>query len=372
MLVGATGPNMTAAYAYDSDNRRTKKTVNGVVTRTLWSGADELAELEGSGTTLRRFVPDGSGAMDARLATVEANGDVYWLHTDHQGSVIATSNSSGQVVEAVGYSPYGEFAAGQTAPPAHSPFGYTGRQYDPETGLYQYRARYYSPRLGVFLSTDPIGTKDDPNLHMYVGLDPVDKIDPSGLSDLNYFHPGDNLYDEGEEFDIFGMFTITGHGNPSGIEDNRNRAGSIHSGAILSMSTLQRDMISSGYVRGSGQMIFVGACEFGSSSLAGQLARWANAYVWATSDYVVYGDRGAFNSRSHMIAMRANNSINADGEDTTFQLWGPNGRPVSGSNFRAIVYDPQRREVHYLGMGSPGTRIKRNVVCDKDNHCRPS
>jgi RHS repeat-associated protein len=179
-MIGAARSGMTASYAYDGDDRRTKKTVNGVVTRTLWSGADELAQMDNAGTTLRRFVPDGSGAMDARLATVEADGTVYWHHTDHQGSVIATSTADGQVFATAAYSPYGEFAGSVTAPPTHSPFGYTGRQYDDETGLYQYRARYYSPRLGVFLSNDPIGTKDDPNLYMYVGLDPVNRIDPTG------------------------------------------------------------------------------------------------------------------------------------------------------------------------------------------------
>lgn len=58
----------------------------------------------------------------------------------------------------------------------------TGRQYDVETGLYQYRARYYSPRLGQFLSMDPIGTKDDPNLYLYVANDPVNATDPTGRS----------------------------------------------------------------------------------------------------------------------------------------------------------------------------------------------
>lgn len=94
--------------------------------------------------------------------------------------MIATSKSDGTIEAIASYSPYGEFASGTTAPPTHSPFGYTGRQYDPETGLYQYRARYYSPRLGVFLSTDPVGTKDDPNLYGYVGLDPVNATDPTG------------------------------------------------------------------------------------------------------------------------------------------------------------------------------------------------
>jgi len=179
-LVSATRTGMTATYDYDSVDRRTKKIVNGVMTRTLWSGADELAELDVYGDGLRRFIPDGSGAMDGRLATVEANGTVYWHHTDHQGSVIATSDSAGQTVGVASYSPYGEFGSGQSAPPLGSPFGYTGRQYDVETGLYQYRARYDSPRLGQFLSSDPIGTKDDPNLYLYVGNDPVNLTDPTG------------------------------------------------------------------------------------------------------------------------------------------------------------------------------------------------
>lgn len=180
-MMGASRVGMTATYDYDSDDRRTKKTVNGVVTRTMWSGADEVGEYNAAGTLVRRFVPDGTGGMDARLMTVEAGGTAYWHHTDRQGSVVATSSSAGQVVATATYSPHGEFGTGVTAPPTGSPFGYTGRQYDPETGLYQYRARYYSPRLGVFLSIDPIGTKDDPNLYLYVGNDPVNLTDPTGM-----------------------------------------------------------------------------------------------------------------------------------------------------------------------------------------------
>ena len=164
------------------------KVVDGVTTRTLWSGADEVAEvaeMDGAGNILRRFIPDGSGAMDGRLASLEANGTLYWHHTDHQGSVIATSNAAGVPVSIVNYSPNGELGtaldgSALTAPPTGSPFGYTGRQYDPETGLWQYRARYYHSQLGQFLSHDPIGTKDDPNLYLYVGNDPVNRMDPTG------------------------------------------------------------------------------------------------------------------------------------------------------------------------------------------------
>lgn len=176
-LIAASGAGVAASYGYDSDDRRTVKTVNGLTTRMLWSGADEMAETSDSGVILRRFIPDGTGAMDGRLATVEG-GVVSWHHTDRQGSVVAASGPTGRATRTTAYSPYGEIAAGTT--PAGEPFGYTGRQFDPETGLMQYRARYYSSRLGQFLSTDPIGSKDDPNLMMYVGLDPVNKTDPTG------------------------------------------------------------------------------------------------------------------------------------------------------------------------------------------------
>lgn len=185
-LVRVLKPGSTTEYAYDSQDRRTVVIEDGVMTRTVWSGTDEVGEYDLAGGLKRRFIPDGSGAMDARLATVNPDNTIFWHHTDHQGSVIGTSNGAGQAVGLTNYSPHGEFgtaADGVTllnAPPPSSPFGYTGRQWDAKAGLYQYRARYYDPVLGIFLSMDPIGTKDDPNLYGYVANDPVNATDPTG------------------------------------------------------------------------------------------------------------------------------------------------------------------------------------------------
>ena len=76
------------------------------------------------------------------------------------------------------YDAWGRLEIGATA----SGYAFTGREWDAETGLNYYRARYYDPQAGRFISTDPIGLSGGINLYAYVGDDPVNATDPLGLS----------------------------------------------------------------------------------------------------------------------------------------------------------------------------------------------
>ena len=145
-------------------------------TRFAYDGAALIAEYNGSNALQRRFV-HGPGA-DEPLVWYEGTGttDRRFLHADERGSIAAVSNSSGTVTNVNTYDEYGRPGSGNVGR-----FQYTGQKWIGELGLYDYKARMYHPALGRFLQTDPIGYDAGMHMYAYVGGDPVNLVDPSGL-----------------------------------------------------------------------------------------------------------------------------------------------------------------------------------------------
>jgi RHS repeat-associated protein len=107
-----------------------------------------------------------------------------YYEADGLGSVTSLSNAAGAIASNYTYDSFGNLVA--TSGSIVNNFRYTAREFDTETGLYFYRARYFDPAAGRFLSEDPLGFDAGNNFYAYVGNDPTTAVDPSGMAQCYY------------------------------------------------------------------------------------------------------------------------------------------------------------------------------------------
>jgi RHS repeat-associated protein len=144
-------------------------------TNYLYDGNNLLEELDNSGNLLGRYTQGKS--LDEPLAQLRA-GNTSYYEADGLGSITSLSNGAGALANTYTYDSYGKLIASTGS--LTNPFQYTARELDPETGIYEYRRRYFDQNIGRFMSEDPIAFRGGPDFYSYVRNSPVNFIDPFG------------------------------------------------------------------------------------------------------------------------------------------------------------------------------------------------
>ena len=171
-LVGISGAT-SASFRYDPFGRRVRTTINGLTKEYLYDGLNVVQEKVGGSPTANMLVGD----IDETFSRTESAGTQSVL-ADGLGSTLALLDSAGASQTDYTYEPFGNTTVSGAASSNSSQ--YTGREND-RTGLYYYRARYYSPTLQRFISEDPIGfAGGDTNLYAYTWNSPTNFTDASG------------------------------------------------------------------------------------------------------------------------------------------------------------------------------------------------
>ena len=167
-------------YTYDALDRRIKVAAGANVLKVVYDGPAVILDFDGGNAEVARYLQ--GPAIDEVLARETGSSNtVAWYLQDRLGTVRDIANNSGAIIDHLGYDAFGAVTI-ETDLGYGDRLKFTGRELDPVTGLYYYRARWYDATAGRFLSQDPIGfAAGDANLYRYVGNSATNATDPSGL-----------------------------------------------------------------------------------------------------------------------------------------------------------------------------------------------
>ncbi|MDD4591751.1 MAG: DUF6531 domain-containing protein [Parabacteroides sp.] len=267
-------------FAYDPFGRRISKTItqdeignlctNNTCPRTttyVYDNQNIILEYDNS-SNIKTIYTHGPN-IDEPLS-IEIKGTItftsYYYHADGLGSITALTDASGNVTQRYEYDSFGNQTVTINGNITQS-FTYTAREYDVETSLYFYRARYYDSKVGRFVTKDPISfAGGEVNLYGYVENNPVNYADPWGLAKLNLFNKvtdygrwaaAENTPDRGD-----GYLDLYGHGT------NQTFVG-------MDAWKLNKYIQSLNILK-DGMSIFFNSCKAGegNNSIAEQMARF--------------------------------------------------------------------------------------------------
>ncbi len=184
------GSGGTVSFRYDPFGRRIYKSSSSGTSIFAYDNDDIVEETNAGGATVARYTQ--GPAVDEPLAMLRSSTTSYF-QADGMGSITSLSSTSGALANIYGYDSFGNLVA--SSGNLVNSFRYTGREFDPETSLYYYRARYYDLQSGRFFSEDPYRWTAGINFYRYVRNRPTYFRDPSGKLNIASGFPPNCLKD---------------------------------------------------------------------------------------------------------------------------------------------------------------------------------
>jgi RHS repeat-associated protein len=171
------GTGGTVTFKYDPFGRRIYKSSTSSTSIYAYDGDNLIEEINSSGAAVARY--SQTIEVDEPLAMLRS-GTTSYYDADGLGSITSLSNGAGALAQTYAFDSFGKQTASSGS--LANPFQYTSREFDGETNLLYFRARYYDPQTGRFISEDPIRFDSGQNdFFVYVGNHSTDLVDPSGL-----------------------------------------------------------------------------------------------------------------------------------------------------------------------------------------------
>ena len=193
-----------------------------------YNGEDNDDYVNGQGFCCNDGTPEAAQAR-AMARTRAANGNFkpnddyekmqFYYHPDHLGSSSYITNLDGEVSQHIEYVPFGEVFIEERNNTWNTPYLFNAKEFDEETGMYYYGARYYEPRLSLWMSADPLAEEYiDISAYTYCHNNPINLFDPDGQGDY-YTDAGKWLGSDGKQDNM--AYTATG------VRKEKNKNGSL-------------------------------------------------------------------------------------------------------------------------------------------------
>ena len=179
-------PTQAITYKHNANNQRVAKLIDGqIVEKYLWADLTTLlAVYDDNDNLVQRFE---YAEQRMPLSMTDTNGTKYYLHYDQVGTLKAVSDANHKNIKEISYDTYGNILSDSNTS-FKVPFGFAGGLYDTDTKLTRFGHRDYDAYTGKWTAKDPIGfAGGDTNLYGYVLGDPVNFVDPEGLSIWNWW-----------------------------------------------------------------------------------------------------------------------------------------------------------------------------------------